>query len=143
MVGKRVAAADRLRIDTGLPYSFNLGNGKIELPADVQAADSRRPLKRKRDLISSPAAPAKWQQLTPWPWGSGRYDLHVPIEGEHGVHGVYEPTKRRLFDVDAEFWCATAVFLQRSTRNTDRETFACSLLAAGTWIFAAEDAACE
>jgi hypothetical protein len=69
MVGKRMAKADQLRVDTGLLYRYKLENGKIELPeADVQGAADRRPLKRKRDLTSSPASPATWHQLTPWPW---------------------------------------------------------------------------
>jgi hypothetical protein len=65
-VGKRMATADKLRIDTGLPYRFNLENGKIELPADGQVADSRRPLKRKRDLLSYSSAreqtPGRWHE---------------------------------------------------------------------------------
>jgi hypothetical protein len=77
-VGKRMATADKLRIDTGLPYRFNLENGKIELPAGVQVADSRRPLKRKRDLISSPASPATWQQLTPRPWAPDNTNCMFP-----------------------------------------------------------------
>jgi hypothetical protein len=100
MVGKRIATAEKLRVDKGLPYSFNLENGQIELPADVQVADSSWPLKRKRDLMSSPTAPATWQQLTPRPWAPDDTSCMFPLRENTG-YMKYMSLQRKGSDMES------------------------------------------
>jgi hypothetical protein len=77
-VGKRMATAEKLRVDTGLPYSFNLKNGKIELPAEVRLADSRRTLRRKRDFLSEPAYDPSVLEVAPRPWSPNDTNCMFP-----------------------------------------------------------------
>lgn len=63
LICRRHTIAERQAFETGLPFRFNLDNGKIDLPSDVQVPDSRQSLKRKRVLSPSPASPTSARQV--------------------------------------------------------------------------------